>query len=178
MTGIDHVVTEFSFGGMPHDEAEKNMRLFASRVLPLLQRDAAFATPPAPTMATLRDATKTDLSPRPSRTVPPEGCGGERAVEDSSTVATIDLDDLRPNLLEDHGARDLLYFSNTLGIIRMKLPAYNGLYLPKSIGPYKAASCGDSGYSLNCAARHLTAAGTPSVATMSRNFWPNSVLVA
>jgi len=33
-------------------------------------------------------------------------------------------------------------------------------------------------YSLNCAARHLTAAGTPSVATISRNFVPNSVLVA
>ena len=32
--------------------------------------------------------------------------------------------------------------------------------------------------SLNCAARHLTAAGTPSLATSSRNFVPNSVLVA
>ena len=33
-------------------------------------------------------------------------------------------------------------------------------------------------YSLNCADRHLTAAGTPSVATISRNLWPNSVVVA
>jgi hypothetical protein len=37
---------------------------------------------------------------------------------------------------------------------------------------------GRRSYSLNCAARHLTAAGMPSVATISRNFDPNSVLVA
>ena len=49
-----------SFGGIPHDEAEKNMRLFASRVLPVLQRDSAFATPPIATMASL-GAAKTDL---------------------------------------------------------------------------------------------------------------------
>ena len=61
VTGTDHVVTEFSFGGIPHDEAERNMRLFASQVLPVLQHDAAFATPPAPTMATLQAATKSDL---------------------------------------------------------------------------------------------------------------------
>ena len=30
---------------MPHDKAELNMRLFAERVLPVLQRDAAFAGP-------------------------------------------------------------------------------------------------------------------------------------
>ena len=47
-TGMDHLVTEFSFGGLPHEEAEVNMRLFADRVLPTLQRDPAFATPPAP----------------------------------------------------------------------------------------------------------------------------------
>jgi hypothetical protein len=33
---------------MPHDDAEKNMRLFARRVLPVLQNDSAFAAPPAP----------------------------------------------------------------------------------------------------------------------------------
>jgi hypothetical protein len=48
VTGTDHVVTEFSFGGIPHDDAEKNMRLFASRVLAVLQNDSAFAAPPAP----------------------------------------------------------------------------------------------------------------------------------
>jgi alkanesulfonate monooxygenase SsuD/methylene tetrahydromethanopterin reductase-like flavin-dependent oxidoreductase (luciferase family) len=47
LTGLDHLITEFSFGGMPHGEAEKNMRLFAERVLPRLQKDEAFAAPPA-----------------------------------------------------------------------------------------------------------------------------------
>src|ERR1700692_357002 len=42
-TGMDHLVTEFSFGAMPHEEAEINMRLFADRVMPVLQRDPAFA---------------------------------------------------------------------------------------------------------------------------------------
>ncbi|HTZ35862.1 MAG TPA: LLM class flavin-dependent oxidoreductase [Stellaceae bacterium] len=44
-TGTDHLVTEFSFGGLPHEEAEVNMRLFADRVLPALQRDPVFAAP-------------------------------------------------------------------------------------------------------------------------------------
>jgi alkanesulfonate monooxygenase SsuD/methylene tetrahydromethanopterin reductase-like flavin-dependent oxidoreductase (luciferase family) len=44
LTGVDHLVTEFGYGGMPHEEAEVNMRLFADRVVPTLQRDAAFAT--------------------------------------------------------------------------------------------------------------------------------------
>jgi len=48
VTGTDHLVTEFSFGGIPHDDAEKNMRLFAGRVLPVLQSDSAFAAPAAP----------------------------------------------------------------------------------------------------------------------------------
>ena len=47
LTGLDHLVTEFGFGGMPHEEAELNMRLFADRVVPVLQRDAAFAGPVA-----------------------------------------------------------------------------------------------------------------------------------
>ena len=55
------MVTEFSYGGIPHTDAEKNMRLFAERALPVLQRDAAFAAPPAPTMATLQGAAKSDL---------------------------------------------------------------------------------------------------------------------
>jgi alkanesulfonate monooxygenase SsuD/methylene tetrahydromethanopterin reductase-like flavin-dependent oxidoreductase (luciferase family) len=42
LTGMDHLVTEFSFGSMPHHLAELNMRLFADKVLPVLQRDAAF----------------------------------------------------------------------------------------------------------------------------------------
>src|SRR5215470_7663698 len=43
LTGTDHLVTEFGFGGMPHEDAELNMRLFADRVMPVLQRDPAFA---------------------------------------------------------------------------------------------------------------------------------------
>jgi len=53
LTGLDHLVTEYSFGAMPHEEAEVNMRLFADRVLPILQRDPAFAgggVPQAPGM--------------------------------------------------------------------------------------------------------------------------------
>jgi alkanesulfonate monooxygenase SsuD/methylene tetrahydromethanopterin reductase-like flavin-dependent oxidoreductase (luciferase family) len=46
LTGLDHLVTEFGFGGMPHEEAELNMRLFADRVMPVLQRDRAFAAEP------------------------------------------------------------------------------------------------------------------------------------
>jgi hypothetical protein len=44
---MDHLVAEFSFGGLPHEEAEVNMRLFADKVLPVLQRDPAFAAPAA-----------------------------------------------------------------------------------------------------------------------------------
>ncbi|MBV8494010.1 MAG: hypothetical protein JO162_11110, partial [Alphaproteobacteria bacterium] len=44
----DHLVAEFSFGGLPHEEAEVNMRLFADKVLPVLQRDPAFAVPEMP----------------------------------------------------------------------------------------------------------------------------------
>ena len=47
LTGLDHLISEFSFGGMPHEEAEINMRLFADKVLPVLQRDAMFAKPPS-----------------------------------------------------------------------------------------------------------------------------------
>ncbi|HEX2173440.1 MAG TPA: LLM class flavin-dependent oxidoreductase [Dehalococcoidia bacterium] len=42
LTGMNHLVAEFGYGGMPHEEAEINMRLFADRVMPVLQRDAAF----------------------------------------------------------------------------------------------------------------------------------------
>lgn len=42
LTGMDHLVTEFSFGSMPHHLSELNMRLFAEKVMPVLQRDAAF----------------------------------------------------------------------------------------------------------------------------------------
>jgi alkanesulfonate monooxygenase SsuD/methylene tetrahydromethanopterin reductase-like flavin-dependent oxidoreductase (luciferase family) len=59
LTGLDHLVTEFGYGGMPHEEAQGNMRLFADRVMPVLQRDRAFAAPAhgaAPTAATTEDS--------------------------------------------------------------------------------------------------------------------------
>ncbi len=46
---LDHLVTEFAFGGMPHEEAELKLRLFADRVMLVLQRDPAFG--PRPTDA-------------------------------------------------------------------------------------------------------------------------------
>jgi alkanesulfonate monooxygenase SsuD/methylene tetrahydromethanopterin reductase-like flavin-dependent oxidoreductase (luciferase family) len=47
LTGTDHIVCDFSYGGMPHEEGEMNMRLFADRVMPTLQHDAAFRGPVA-----------------------------------------------------------------------------------------------------------------------------------
>src|SRR6478735_5029093 len=46
LSGTDHVIADFSYGGMPHEEGELNMRLFADRVVPVLQRDTLFAAPP------------------------------------------------------------------------------------------------------------------------------------
>jgi alkanesulfonate monooxygenase SsuD/methylene tetrahydromethanopterin reductase-like flavin-dependent oxidoreductase (luciferase family) len=45
VTGVEHLVSEFSWGNLPHHEAETNMRLFADRCLPTLQNDKAFAAP-------------------------------------------------------------------------------------------------------------------------------------
>jgi alkanesulfonate monooxygenase SsuD/methylene tetrahydromethanopterin reductase-like flavin-dependent oxidoreductase (luciferase family) len=62
LTGLDHLVTEYSFGAMPHEEAEGNMRLFADRVLPILQRDPAFTGGGLPQRASQpAAATKEDL---------------------------------------------------------------------------------------------------------------------
>ena len=45
LTGTDHIVCDFSYGGMPHEQGELNMRMFASEVMPILQRDAKFKVP-------------------------------------------------------------------------------------------------------------------------------------
>ena len=45
LTGTDHIVSDFSYGGMPHEDGELNMRLFATQVMPTLQRDSAFRGP-------------------------------------------------------------------------------------------------------------------------------------
>jgi alkanesulfonate monooxygenase SsuD/methylene tetrahydromethanopterin reductase-like flavin-dependent oxidoreductase (luciferase family) len=37
-TGNSHYVGVFSYAGMPYDEAERNMRLFAREVMPELQK--------------------------------------------------------------------------------------------------------------------------------------------
>jgi alkanesulfonate monooxygenase SsuD/methylene tetrahydromethanopterin reductase-like flavin-dependent oxidoreductase (luciferase family) len=46
LTGTDHMIADFSYGGMPHEEGELNMRLFADRVVPVLHQDASFAVVP------------------------------------------------------------------------------------------------------------------------------------
>jgi alkanesulfonate monooxygenase SsuD/methylene tetrahydromethanopterin reductase-like flavin-dependent oxidoreductase (luciferase family) len=45
LTGMDHLVGEFGYGGMPHEDAQLNMRMFAEKVMPVLQRDRLFAAP-------------------------------------------------------------------------------------------------------------------------------------
>src|SRR5437867_5348636 len=57
LTGVDHLATEFGYGGMPHEQAELNMRLFADRVMLTLQRDRMFAGPARPA---------SDGAPRPT----------------------------------------------------------------------------------------------------------------
>jgi alkanesulfonate monooxygenase SsuD/methylene tetrahydromethanopterin reductase-like flavin-dependent oxidoreductase (luciferase family) len=37
--GLNHFIAVFSYGGMPPELAERNMRLFASEVMPALQRE-------------------------------------------------------------------------------------------------------------------------------------------
>src|SRR5262249_62345614 len=59
LTGLDHLITEFAFGGMPHEESELNLRLFADRVMPVLQRDPAFASSGAGAGVEARSATDT-----------------------------------------------------------------------------------------------------------------------
>jgi len=48
LTGTEHLVGEFSFGGMPHERAEQNLRLFAEKALPTLHTDEAFCKPIIP----------------------------------------------------------------------------------------------------------------------------------
>ena len=39
LTELEHLVLEFSYGGMPYQDAENNMKIFASEVMPALKRD-------------------------------------------------------------------------------------------------------------------------------------------
>jgi alkanesulfonate monooxygenase SsuD/methylene tetrahydromethanopterin reductase-like flavin-dependent oxidoreductase (luciferase family) len=58
LTGLDHLTAEFSFGGMPAEDAQLNLRLFADTVMPTLQRDPAFKGGGEP-QATIADAAAT-----------------------------------------------------------------------------------------------------------------------
>jgi len=51
LTGLGHLVGEFGYGGMPHEDAQLNTRLFAERVMPVLQRDRAFDSSGGPETA-------------------------------------------------------------------------------------------------------------------------------
>ena len=46
VTGLHHLVCEFGYGGLPHHDAEANMRLFADTVRPVLQNDPHFTAEP------------------------------------------------------------------------------------------------------------------------------------
>jgi alkanesulfonate monooxygenase SsuD/methylene tetrahydromethanopterin reductase-like flavin-dependent oxidoreductase (luciferase family) len=50
--GNDHFVGVFSYAGMPYDEAERNLRLFAAEVMPALQK----LGPPPPPVAPVPEA--------------------------------------------------------------------------------------------------------------------------
>lgn len=60
VTGTDHIIADFSYGGMPHHQGEVNMRLFADRVMPVLQHDAAFRGPVTPAYAVREDSASKD----------------------------------------------------------------------------------------------------------------------
>jgi len=45
LVGLNHFIAVFSYGGMPHDVAERNLRLFASEVMPKLQREERKVVP-------------------------------------------------------------------------------------------------------------------------------------
>ena len=47
-TGNSHYVGVFSYAGMPYEEAERNMRLFAREVMPELKKHEAGSAPGAP----------------------------------------------------------------------------------------------------------------------------------
>ena len=60
-TGNSHFVGVFSYAGMPYDEAERNMRLFAKDVMPELQKLAL--TTPAARRGSTDDGRETSTHP-------------------------------------------------------------------------------------------------------------------
>lgn len=63
LTGMDHLIADFSYGGMPHEDGELNMRLFAEKVMPVLQHDAAFNQPAKAAEPTLGKAHEDVFAP-------------------------------------------------------------------------------------------------------------------
>ena len=45
LVGLNHFIAVFSYGGMPHDVVERNLRLFAAEVMPKLQREEGKKVP-------------------------------------------------------------------------------------------------------------------------------------
>ena len=37
LTGLEYLILEFSYGGMPYLDAERNMKIFASEVMPVFR---------------------------------------------------------------------------------------------------------------------------------------------
>jgi hypothetical protein len=44
---LEHVIGTFAFGGLPYPKLERSFKLFAEKVLPVLQNDPAFKMPDA-----------------------------------------------------------------------------------------------------------------------------------
>ena len=72
LTGTDHVVCDFSYGRMPADRAELNMRHFAELVLPVMQRDSAFVGPVVLPSGRISRRTTFSYRPKNSHSEPAE----------------------------------------------------------------------------------------------------------
>jgi hypothetical protein len=59
-TGNSHYVGVFSYAGMPYEDAERNMRLFAREVMPALQKVGA-EMPAAGRVAAVPAGTRVDV---------------------------------------------------------------------------------------------------------------------
>jgi hypothetical protein len=42
---LEHMIGTFAFGGLPYPKLERSFKLFAEKVLPVLQNDPAFKLP-------------------------------------------------------------------------------------------------------------------------------------
>src|SRR4029453_11055194 len=58
LVGLNHFIAVFSYGGMPHEVAERNLRLFASEVMPKLQRQERKTVPVTTSSSTAQRSAK------------------------------------------------------------------------------------------------------------------------